>query len=265
MKGKLRYSRLQALFAFTLAVVAAIVGLVVAADMDPGVPTSTLTNIAGAFLTLGLGGLLYEVFLREAVMNETLEIVGLDQNIESTKLKHIVQATNVNYADLCEDTSSALVLLSNPVGGWIEKEWVHLLDAARERATSITICLPNPDGEAVPEIARRYGYDTGSLRELLRSARDTLESSWKGHRDSGAGLHSGSKINIKLYEGSAGYDLVTFDSSTAIFLPQSISRAAGDASIAFVFRSGSHQPASWITRQFERLRKLADYYADEVK
>jgi hypothetical protein len=258
----LRYSRQRALLIGVITSVVSLGSLIAAANMPAGVRTTAITSVSSTLLALGIISIVYEMFLRETVLAETLEIVKLQEKIHAMRVTDILFGTSPDYEMLSREGDFAKILLSNVVG-WVEREWVHLLAAAKNRAISIVIYLPNPSGVCVDEIARRQGYDATELRGQMASARDFLESSWKGNRGS---LSSGSSFKLKLYDGVIGYDVAAFDPEIAVSLAPSYERKPGEPSIAFIFKAEANAaPGKWLIDQLQKLDALPDSYADEVK
>jgi len=262
MKRGLRYSRQRALYIGVITSLVSFGFLILAANMSGGVPTTALASVSGTLLTFGIVSIVYEMFLRETVMMETLEVVGLQEKIHRMRLVNILFGTSPDYADLSQNADFAKILLSNVVG-WVERDWRPLLAAAKSRPISIVLYLPNPNGIYVNEIARRQGYDVDQLRDQMTNARDYLESSWKSNR---ASLWSGSSFKLKLYDGVVGYDIAVFDPEIAVSLVPTYEGQPGESSIVFIFKAEANaEPGKWFKSQLVKLDALPDSYADEVK
>lgn len=256
-------SRQRAIFISVAVTAVSLVALVFTASMHHGVPTTALTNVSAVFFSLGIVSIVYEIYLRQSVLQETLAIAGLKQSVIAAGLIDIGGTSIVRYEEMCEDASRVDILLINPIG-WVEREWVHLVKAANLRPLSITVYLPDPQSSALPEVACRQGYPPDEFASQCRHAKEALESSWKGEKLGATAPARGATFNIKYYEGVPGYEIVNFGTRVVTIMPRAVSTVPGAASFAMILRSGT-TISDVLTAQLRELDGLPDVYADEVK
>lgn len=133
---RLRYSRALALLASAITSLGSIIVLIFTAQMSSGVPTTALANIFSVLLSLGIVGIVYDVFLRGSVLNETLEIVGIEESVANVGLHNIQQGSPPDWKLLCSGAQNIAILLTNPLA-WVESEWIHVLQTANIRALDV--------------------------------------------------------------------------------------------------------------------------------
>ena len=147
-KIRFEYSRQRALFTASVTTALSIMGIWVAARMEPGAWTTTLENVSGTALTLGVAGVAYELWLRETVTEETVALVGLEQQVTASGLRSLCPRSEHGWGDKLSSAEVLQILLMNP-SGWVEREWHHVLTAARSGPAQVTLA-PSAQGDSDP-------------------------------------------------------------------------------------------------------------------
>ena len=230
-----------------------------------GATHETINNVLNTVLALGLIGFVYEVALRDEVFKETVETIGLKADVAKSSLSAIDRATSIDYPDLLEQADSVTVIVANPVG-WMERDWNHLLSAAKERPIAIRLYLPKHDTLVAGEIAARLGYDPASFVEQAKVLRTYLESAWKASRQSVAAPVKGCTFKLALYDFVPAYEIAATQAKVCMLVPEVGSQAPGGdrLRLSFTRRRGPF-PADWLISHLAELESLAPDYADEVK
>ena len=260
---RFQYSRQRAIATAIVTSILSLAALSVAAGMSSGVPTATITSVASTTLTLGLAGLVYELLLRESVTAETIDLIGLDQAIQTSGLKELKSGSSQDWKELIRATDAVTILLINPIT-WVQREWYHVLDSARTSATAVSIYMPNPNGPSSKIIAARLGHTEDSFGSQVTSSRQLLEDGWKAAKLETPPLQKGSKLQLYYYDAVPGYEIVVMDEVVAIVIPACLEKEAADDSLALVFqRKPGVFPARWFLKQIERL-DLPSEFVNEV-
>lgn len=262
---RLRAARREAAFlALIVGGVAAVV-LVVASRMEPGAPTVALTTIASIFLTLAIGGFLYETVLRDSVTGETIQLLGLREAVVTSGLVDVARDSSVDWRDVLEPASDVEVLVTSPFG-WLEQSWPHILQAANRRKVKVTVYLPDPKGQVVSVLAVRSARNEADLRSQLETFGDHLRASWENAEVGHSPLRPNSKFALKFYDFAAVYDLVTTDRDVLMRLQSLSDVRPGDPALVLRFGATSDAfPVPWLKDQFERLRSVPSAWEKEVR
>jgi hypothetical protein len=247
-----RYSRVVALLISAITSLGSIIVLILTAQMSPGVPTTALVNIFSVLLSLGIVGIVYDIFLRGSVLNETLEIVGIEESVANVGLHKIQQGSPPDWKLLCSGAQRISILLTNPLT-WVESEWTHVLQTASIRALNVAVYIPRADGDDVESLASRLGFARSDFVSQLKSAKDFLETSWSTASKKGS-LKKGSKFSLKTYQGVAGYEIGLFDDQAIMMISNSLDREFPAHSLVLEFAGMPARPLhDWLHGQLDKL------------
>jgi hypothetical protein len=248
---RLKYSRTLYLFAAVVVTCGSIIFLFLTAGMKPGIPTTALVNILSVLLSLGIVAILYDLFLRGSVLHETLEIVGVKESVTNIGLRDISQGSPPDWKVFCSGAQTIAILLLNPLG-WVENEWTHVLSAARSRSVDVSIYIPRADGDHIELLASRLGFPTSEFVPLLKSAKNFLESSWRGEADKS--IKKGSKFTLRTYQGIAGYEIGLFDDRAVMIISDPLDRHFPTRSLVIEFTGTRARPLhDWLHGQLADL------------
>jgi hypothetical protein len=259
----LRYSRVIALSAAIATSLASTLGLFLVARMRPGVPTTAFTNIAGVLLSLGIVAIVYDFFLRNSVLYETLNIVGIKQSVASIGLREIRLGSTPNWRELCSGAERISILLNNPLV-WVQSEWNSVLDAAKTRAVDVCIYIPRAGWSDIASLSERLGFEKSDFVPQLNNARNFLETSWKTEARN---IKDGSKFTLRSYKGIAAYEIALFDDQVLLIIPDSIQKRLSAPTLMLEF--GGTEAAntnSWLRDQLAILdAEPTIEFTDEVR
>jgi hypothetical protein len=220
--------------------------------MSQGVPTTALVNILSVLLSLGIVGIVYDVFLRGSVLNETLEIVGIDESVANVGLRNIQQGLSPDWKVLCSGSQRMAILLIDPQA-WARSQWTHVLETASIRAVDVSVYIPRADGDHVESQAMRLGFSQSDFVAQLKSAKDLLETSWGAESKKGS-LKRGSKFSLRTYEGVAGYEIGLFDDQAIMIVSDPLKRDYIAHSLVLEFAGTAARPLhGWLHDQLTRL------------
>lgn len=248
---RLKYSRAIALLAATATACGSIIFLFLTAGMKPGIPTTALVNILSVLLSLGIVAILYDLFLRGSVLHETLEMIGIKESITNIGLRYISQSEPPDWKALCSGAQTIAILLINPLG-WVENEWKYVLSAAKGRSVDVSIYIPRADGEHIELLASRLGFPPAEFIPLLKSAKNFLETSWRGEEDKS--IKKGSKFTLRTYQGIAGYEVGLFDDRAIIIVSDPLARHFPAQTLMLEFAGTRARPVhDWLQGQLTDL------------
>lgn len=233
--------------------------------MSPGVPTVVITNAASIGLTLGLASFVYELLLREAITRETLEMVGVRENISSVGLRSVGDGSEMDWDSLLGSASKYSILLMDPLE-WARKQWEIILESGRSRPVRIEIFLPDTGSPTFPNLAAGLGVEQSVLAGHVTLAARLFEDTWKQNISGERPLRRGSVVNIRPYDELPSYELFLADDRLAAIFDSSFNRQAGDKSVGIRFRGRMEEfPSSWFQQQLTRLEGLPAVFSNEVK
>jgi hypothetical protein len=251
-RPRLRYSRTLALLVSAVTGFGSIIGLIFVAKMSQGVPTTALVNILSVFLSLGIVGIVYDIFLRGSVLNETLEIVGIEESVANIGLRNIQQDSSPDWKVLCSGSQRISILLTDPLA-WARSQWTHVLETACIRAVDVSVYIPRADGDHVDSLASRLGFASSDFVSQLKSAKDFLETSWSAATKKES-LKKGSKFSLRTYQGVAGYEIGLFDDQAVIMVSDPLDRDYLAHSLVLEFSGTTARPLyNWLYGQLTRL------------
>ncbi|MGH2753408.1 MAG: hypothetical protein ACRDLB_03160 [Actinomycetota bacterium] len=139
---QLRYSRLVVRVVAAATVLVGLGLLGQSARMSPGAWTVLLSTLASIAISLGVAGLLYDFFLRESVLAETLEIVQVRENIAAVGLKQVTDPSEIEFNVILRNGHRFDLLLADPFA-WVTTHWNAILDAGRSREILVDVSLPD--------------------------------------------------------------------------------------------------------------------------
>jgi hypothetical protein len=247
-----RYSRTLALLVSAVTSLGSVIGLIFVAKMSQGVPTTALVNILSVFLSLGIVGIVYDIFLRGSVLNETLDIVGIEESVTKVGLRNIQQGSPPDWKALSFSAQRIAILLTNPLT-WVQSEWTHILEAATIRSVDVSVYIPRADGEHVEPLASRLGFKGPEFVAQLMSSKDFLERTWNAAKNSDS-LKRDSIFSLKTYEGVAGYEIALFDDQAIIIVSDPLDRDFPVHSLVLEFAGMAGRPLyDWLHGQLTKL------------
>lgn len=189
--GKLSITRALAI---SLALVLlAVLGLWWATSLSGPLQTF-VSSVASATLSIGALSLVYEVWMREQIHRELIELVGIERSTARSRLKMIASFDEFAWGEVFDRAKTIRVLLSNP-DPWLVSHFPAIVEEAARRRTEITILLPDVDGRA-NEIAEYHGQSEADFAAMLSRSARGAEETWKNRRD----LVVGSSLEIRTHK-----------------------------------------------------------------
>jgi hypothetical protein len=249
---------------FALLAVLVGAGMIIAAASWSGLGETVLGGIGSVVVSLGLITIVQEVYLREALVRELLEFVGLQRRLFDAGIQEICSSPDLDWKKFLQDGETYRLLLIEPTV-FVDRDWNHVLDSGRSRAISVEVYLPNPEGPSLDVVAAVEGLRNDEFKQSLERAGRSLQDSWTTAALSKPALVGGSAFALRFYDQVPALALLMCDEDIVFIANRVVDNRAGGAVMAFRFRATSNiLTRAWADEQIARLRELAPSYAAEV-
>jgi hypothetical protein len=184
--------------------------IVVASELN-GAWATVLANIGTAFLTVGLAGVTYDLFLRGRLLSEVLDVVDVKESVTSFGLREISMNDAARVEDLIRNANSLLVLPLDPLS-WIERDFQVIFRRAKVRPLGLTLLLPANESPFISVLAERLGKSDAEVGQVLdQAARGDLGEAWDA-----AHPHPGSNLKIERFGGLPATGFLRSDQAIAL-------------------------------------------------
>jgi hypothetical protein len=210
-------------------------------------------TVFSVLLSIGVVSLIYEVWIRELVSAEMLDMMSVKESVARSGLKDINLRTHVDWRSLYFGSSS-YTILPRDVASFATREWSFILEAGRARPIRVRLLLPKSDGTCFDSLEHHLGKQPGSLRNAVDDARESIIRSWRAASKADPGLKSGCNLEVYEYDDFPACGVLVTDDSLALELDASLPREAQDEGVLLVFdprRQDCH--AAWALIQLERV------------
>lgn len=206
-------------------------------------------DLASVLISLGVVTFVYEYLLRASLTNEILQRVGLQQRLVDTGITQIATESDIQWREYLAESRSFFVLLVDP-SPTLTRLWALVLEASRDRAVQVVICLPNRASTGFGSMAERLGLTPDQLSDRIDSARRQIEDGWGNAKDAAPRIVRGSSLQIRYFDSAASYEVVRSDGFAVLMLPRAIAAAADAGPAVFVLERRSNRfPHTWLDEQ----------------
>lgn len=227
-------------------------GIVAASLRLHGPWSIAVSTLLSVVLSVGLIGLVYEIWLRDGVARELLTLVRLKESVHQSGMTEIVLSTHTDWAAIFLG-SREFTLMPRDVATFASREWPHVLEAGRERKIEVRLLLPNQAGPSLQVLEAHLGEPPGSLASTVDKARQSMVTAWESAAKAQPPLKSGSSLQVFDYDDFPGCAIFLTDATVAIELTATLSRRPGDQGCMILFDAKRNSPyVSWATGQIER-------------
>ncbi len=217
-------------------------------------------TLATSVFSIGAVSLLFEVLLKESYGKDLLRFLRLRVALVKSGLQDIEPSTNLDWKPVLESASSVVALVKDP-SPWVHPNLPFLLAAARKRAASILIGLPDPDGPELASVAASLGLSGDELRQNIDIAVGTIENQWISNQHH---IHTGARIRVVTYRETPMYEVITADEHTILQLGRSVGHAVGDYPLTFNMEHDSEEyPGAWLRQALSDLSSKNELWARE--
>jgi hypothetical protein len=255
-------------FAVAIAVIAIIVSmglLLLSVFMSPGAPTTFLSTLSGLVFTLAVGGVVYELLLREAVFAESAELLNLKQGVVKSGLMQIDAESAFDWREKLVDSAKFRLQIATPYG-WLEQIWPHVLESGSNHRVDVEIYLPNSTSPVLESLAARHGQDPKALAEQIVSFVDYLKTSWQNAEDGHRPLKQGSHLAIKIFDTFPTCEIAMTDSRVFVRTGGALSVAPGESVLCLELNHGAGTfPVPWLLAQLTAMEVLPSVWDGKVK
>jgi hypothetical protein len=266
MTSKRRFSDRLWTKTVLFAVLAVIAGalMVIGAALWGGLGETVVGGLGTVFVSLGLITIVQEVYLREALVGELLEFVGLQRRLFDAGIQEVCGSSDLDWKAFLDGGENYRLLLIEPTV-FVDRDWNHVLDSARTRPVTVEVFLPNPNGPVLSAIATAEGFTDQQFKQSLERAERSLQDSWTTASHSQPALMPGSSFELRFYDEIPAFGLLMCDDRVVLIANHVLGNQPGAAVMAFRFEAESSTlTRPWFDAQIERLRDIAPSYAAEV-
>lgn len=234
----------------------ALVGLLLvvgAARLHAGFLKPVAQDLAAAIFTSGLLGLLYEMLLRQSLVSEILEKVGLRDRLARAGLKD-VSTDQLDWTSFFAGRTTLALLPLDP-DVWLKQAWPRLIEVARTRKLTVNLYLPQTSGVDLAPLAARLGTHSNSLRLSVTNLQSSVKRTWQSPNQQ---LVSGSALIIHTYKVVPFQATFRADDIALVVLPGAPNAEFTQADVTLTFDLAGGSPhRGWIREQFDGLGAVA--------
>jgi hypothetical protein len=236
--------------AIWLGLCACLIGFIfiVVASNNDGAWSTVLANIGTALLTVGLVGITYDLFLRDRLLAEVLDVVGVKESVSSFGLREIRRSDAAKIGDLIGSASELCALPLDPIL-WIDRDFELICRRAKARPLALTLLLPANESPFINVLAERLGKTEREVEQILdQAARGELGDAWDASRP-----HIGSTLKIQRFGGLPATGFLRSEQLIALEIGPPIRYPRHNHEGFVVVTSRAHGPLdAWLEDQIRR-------------
>jgi hypothetical protein len=204
------------------------------------------------FLSIGVIGLVYDVWIRENVREELLQMVRLKESLAESGLTEVRFKSHADWASvLCQ--ARDFTLLPRDVSTFATHHWSYVIEAGRERRINVSVLLPSGSSPSLASLEVQLGCSTGTLKNLIDGAREVILKSWDSAEVSQPPLRPGSTLGIYEYEDFPSCSVFATEELVALEVDACLNRQPLEQGVVLLFDNRHpKQHFSWALDQVQR-------------
>lgn len=184
------------------------------------------TSLASTLFSVGAIGIILEFFLRRELQLQLLSLVGIERSVAASSVIGVGKVANFDWEAFCR-TGTDFRIVDAGAEDWATKYWPYLKARFSRVTGSLTIYLPDPEGEYLHHLSNHRQEDVDELRRRAESVAKSVERLWNEAQGEKS-MKKGTRLTIWYLHSFASYGVFSNDVETAIILESPIRRSGQD-------------------------------------